>query len=113
MARAVQAPAQSFPVPVRRHEGLAAQVSRRFVKHRLAVAGLVAVVAIALAAGLAPLLSPYNPDDGNPIERLKPPLIAHHLLGTDELGRDVLTRLLYAGRISLVVGFAAMTVTIV
>jgi peptide/nickel transport system permease protein len=94
-------------------EGLLRRTARRFARHRLAMAGVVVIILLGLAAAAAPLLAPYDPLNVNPVDRLQPPLSARHLLGTDEIGRDVLSRLLYAGRISLVVGFAAMAVTIV
>jgi peptide/nickel transport system permease protein len=94
-------------------EGMLRRTARRFARHRLAIAGVVVIILLGLAAAAAPLLAPYDPLNVNPADRLQPPLSDHHLLGTDEIGRDVLSRLLYAGRISLVVGFAAMAVTIV
>ncbi|MDP9365122.1 MAG: ABC transporter permease [Chloroflexota bacterium] len=93
-------------------EGLVGQVARRFVRHRLAVAGLLVVLALFLSAALAPVIAPYDPEQVNPIARHEPPFSPGHVLGTDEIGRDVLSRLLYAGRVSLTVGFAAMVVTI-
>ncbi|WP_243369633.1 ABC transporter permease [Microvirga solisilvae] len=60
---------------------------------------------ILLLTLLAPLLSPYDPLQMNPMNRLKPPS-SEHLLGTDALGRDVFTRTLYGGRASLMVGFS-------
>src|SRR5690606_32945928 len=93
-------------------EGLLVQSVRRFLKHRLAVFGVVVIVIMFLAAVFAPLLAPYAPDAINPVDRYLPPLSPDHLLGTDELGRDVYSRLLFAGRVSLTVGFAAMLVTI-
>jgi peptide/nickel transport system permease protein len=94
-------------------EGLLAQSVRRFLKHRLAVFGVVVIVAMFLGAVFAPLLAPYAPEAISPADRYLPPLSPDHLLGTDELGRDVYSRLLFAGRVSLTVGFAAMLVTIV
>jgi peptide/nickel transport system permease protein len=93
-------------------EGLVGQIARRFVRHRLAVAGLLVVLALFLSAALAPVIAPYDPEQVNPTARHEPPFSPGHLLGTDEIGRDVLSRLLYAGRVSLTVGFAAMVVTI-
>jgi len=85
--------------------GLLRQIGRRFVRHRLALAGAVVIVVFFLASALAPLIAPYDPvSDLNPRARFKPPLSPGHLLGTDDLGRDVLTRLIFAGRVSLVVG---------
>jgi peptide/nickel transport system permease protein len=96
-----------------RQEGLLAQSARRFVRHRLAVFGVVVILLMFLGAVFAPLIAPYAPEQMNPIERHQPPLSPNHLLGTDEIGRDVFSRLLFAGRVSLTVGFAAMLVTIV
>jgi peptide/nickel transport system permease protein len=83
---------------------------RRFRKHKLAVAGMVTIGLIALACYLAPLYAPYDPirdlsrDENGQILRNDPPSL-DHLMGTDNIGRDVFTRLLYAGRISLSVAF--------
>lgn len=113
----VLSPAESIARPgggVRREvrEGLVGQVARRFVRHRLALVGLGVVLLLFLAALLAPVIAPYDPEAVNPRQRHEPPLSPGHLLGTDEIGRDVLSRLLFAGRVSLVVGFAAMLVTV-
>ena len=94
-------------------ESLLAQSVRRFVRHRLAVIGLVVILMMFLAAVFAPAIAPFPPEAINPVARHQPPFSPSHLLGTDEIGRDVLSRLLFAGRISLTVGFAAMVVTIV
>ena len=93
--------------PPRRH------ASRLFFRHRLAALGLVVIVALVLSAAFASWLSPYNPDDVDIANRYAPPLSPGHLLGSDDLGRDVLTRLMYAGQISLSVGVAAMAVTVI
>jgi peptide/nickel transport system permease protein len=95
------------------HQGFAQQIARRFVRHRLAVAGLIIILLLFLSAVFAPLLAPYDPEAVNPRDRRQPPFSEGHVLGTDEIGRDVLSRLLYSGRVSLTVGFAAMVVTIV
>ncbi len=72
----------------------------RFAANRLALAGLIAVLLLVLLSLAAPLLAPYNPYAQNLADRLRPPS-AQHWLGTDELGRDVLSRLLYGGRLTL------------
>ncbi len=84
----------------------------RFLRHRLATAGFVVTLLLMASAILAPLLSPHDPLQINILDKFKPPLDDGRLLGGDEVGRDLLSRLLYAGRISLLVGFAAMAVTI-
>ena len=83
---------------------------RRFRKHKLALAGIVVIVVIALACFLAPWVAPYDPihdiakDENGQIIKNDPPS-RQHLMGTDNIGRDVFSRLLYAGRISLLVAF--------
>ncbi|UQN08966.1 oligopeptide ABC transporter permease [Deinococcus sp. QL22] len=87
--------------------------TRRFFKHRLAVIGLVTLLALGILAASAPLLTPYTFDgqDFDIIGQPQPPSSAH-LMGTDELGRDAFTRVLYGARISLMVGvFSALIAT--
>jgi peptide/nickel transport system permease protein len=81
-------------------------VSRRFLKHRLAVTGLVVLILLAVGVYLGPFVSPYAFDANDLAHAGDWHLTVRHWLGTDELGRDVLTRLLYAGRISFTVGLA-------
>lgn len=85
---------------------------RRFRRHRMAVAGLVILSLLILGALVIPLVSPYTFDQQDLSNMFGNPSPAHPL-GTDELGRDTLTRLAYAGRISLLVSFTAMLFTIV
>jgi peptide/nickel transport system permease protein len=85
----------------------------RFTRHRLAVLGVAVVLAMLLATVLAPWIAPADPTDIDVMNRYALPFTAGHPLGADDLGRDVASRLLYAGRISLCVGFSAMAVTIV
>jgi peptide/nickel transport system permease protein len=87
------------------------QATRSFARHRLAVAGMLILLAISLGAVFAPYLTPYEPNKTAVLDRLEPPS-AEHWMGTDELGRDVLTRILYSGRISLVVGLASIAVSV-
>ncbi len=79
----------------------------RFKKNRLSVAAAIVVLLLALAAIAAPLISPYKYTSIDVNNVLSAPSLAHPL-GTDELGRDVLTRIIYGSRISLSVGFVAM-----
>jgi len=61
---------------------------------------------------MAPYLTPFDPDKTAVLDRLRPPSV-EHWMGTDELGRDVFTRLMYGGRVSLLVGVASIAVTLV
>jgi peptide/nickel transport system permease protein len=83
----------------------------RFRAHRPAVAGLLVVALLALLAGLAPVVSPYDPDSPQLLQIFDPPSLAHPM-GTDSLGRDLATRILYGGRVSLSVGLLAVAVAI-
>ena len=85
----------------------------RFTRHRLAILGAAAVVVLLLTAIFAPDIAPRNPLYIDLVVRFTPPLHGAFLLGTDPLGRDLLSRLIYAGRISLTVGFSAMLVSAV
>lgn len=83
---------------------------RRYIRHRLALAGLAFFVLMGLTAALAPLVSPYSPDKMQLTDTgLRPSL--RHPLGTDKLGRDELTRLLYGGRVSITVGLLAVVIS--
>jgi len=75
--------------------------------------GLAAIVFLVLACAVGPYLCPYGPLSIDLLHRFQPPFLGPHLLGTDQLGRDLLVRLLLAGRISLTVGFLAMTISTV
>jgi peptide/nickel transport system permease protein len=79
----------------------------RFAKHRLALAGCLVLCAFLLCGILAPWLAPHNPMQLNLSARLLPPSAAHWF-GTDELGRDVLSRTLYGARVSLTVAVAVV-----
>jgi peptide/nickel transport system permease protein len=85
---------------------------RRFLRHRLAVLGLSVMIVIVLSALLAPLLTPWEPNQVDLTARNQPPS-GEHWLGTDRTGRDILTRTLYAGRISLMVGVVAVAISVV
>src|SRR5690349_5626383 len=76
------------------------------------VIGAAIVVILVLAAVLAQVISPYDPYAMNPAIRLEPPS-GSNLLGTDNYGRDLLTRLVYGARVSLVVGLASIAVAAV
>jgi peptide/nickel transport system permease protein len=73
----------------------------------LTVAGLVLVALLAFIAATAPLIAPADPLEQELSERLKPPS-SEHWLGTDQLGRDVLSRMIYGARISLLIGIVVV-----
>ncbi|MDX2008458.1 MAG: ABC transporter permease [Meiothermus sp.] len=89
-----------------------AEILRRFRRHRLAMVGVIILGVIVFASVFAPWLTPYEPNRINLRDRSQPPSM-EHWLGTDRTGRDILTRLLYAGRISLAVGVAAVAISLV
>lgn len=78
----------------------------RYARNRLGVFGLVVVVGLLLVAVLAPWLAPHDPF-ATSRDRFVPPLSPGHWLGTDHLGRDVLSGVIWGSRVSLLVGFAA------
>lgn len=84
---------------------------RRLARNRLAVAGLTVVVLMVFAAILAPVIAPYDPtlQDYTAIQKAPSP---EHLLGTDTLGRDQLSRLIYGARTSLAVGIFAQAIAL-
>jgi len=82
---------------------LARRNAQKFMRNRLAITGLVLISVLILASVFAPLLTKYDPSFANPSIRLLPPS-SEHWLGTDRLGRDLLTRLMYGGRVSIFVG---------
>ncbi len=98
----------SFPV-LRIRNSEFVEVLRHLVKNRAAVLGLIIIGGFILAAVLAPLIAPYDPLETNLMNRLKGPS-PEHRLGTDELGRDLLSRLLYGGRISLNIGIISVLI---
>lgn len=81
---------------------------QEFLRHRVALVALVLIIFIVLASILAPQLTSYDPIGRNAKDKLTAPN-ADYVLGTDALGRDVLTRILYGGQISLQVGFLSIS----
>jgi peptide/nickel transport system permease protein len=81
-------------------------VAGRLLKDKVSVVCMVLLALIILGALFAPWLAPSDPNVGSVLKRLKPVGTPGHILGTDELGRDMLTRLLYGGRTSLLMGIA-------
>jgi peptide/nickel transport system permease protein len=85
--------------------------ARRFAKNRLALVGLVVVLALMLVAVLAPLLAPYDPAKQSLFEKRASPG-GKYLLGADEFGRDILSRVIYGTRVALLVGALAVAVAV-
>ena len=91
---------------------------RRFCRSKLAVAALIYVALVTVIAAAAPLIAergrpvPFAPNDVDIASRLRPP-DANHRLGTDDVGRDVLARMIYGARVSLTVGFFATLISLV
>ena len=99
--------------PIRRPAtSLTAEAWRRFRRHRLALVGAVILIAMVVAVMVGPLVYRVPIDEIDFKAKLKGPSWAHPF-GTDDLGQDVLARMLYGGRISLAVGLSAMLIAII
>ncbi len=90
---------------------------KQYKKNRAAVVGFVVVVIILSMAIFAPYMTPYMPDSQNLADRLIPPMwdakgVSSHVLGTDDFGRDLLTRIIFGSRISLMVGAISVGVSL-
>jgi peptide/nickel transport system permease protein len=96
-------PAAAMPLPTNRR-GYWAQVLRQLRRDPVAMTAAVVLLLLVAAALLAPWVAPADPYKASMLRRLLPPGSANHWLGTDELGRDMLTRLIYGGRMSLMIG---------
>jgi peptide/nickel transport system permease protein/dipeptide transport system permease protein len=85
----------------------------KLLKNRTAVAGMIIITVFALAALLAPVISPHNPNENALYDQLKRPVWSpggamKNILGTDDLGRDMLSRLIYGARVSLTLGLVSV-----
>lgn len=83
---------------------------RRLLKRKTVAAGLIVLLIFVLLAVLAPMIAPYSPSKLSIVNRLKPPSDLYWF-GTDEFGRDVFSRTIYAGRLSLLVGAAVVALS--
>lgn len=104
--------AVSIPIRMTRPESPTRRFIRRFRHERSAVIALGFLILVAVSATTAPLLAPYDPAAQSLTDRLQGPS-ADHLLGTDDLGRDVLSRLLFAARISLIAAIQATAIGVI
>lgn len=93
-------------------ESLWTKARKRFFRHKLAMFGLVTLLLLIIVSIAAPLLTPYSPIALD-LRAIRKPPTAAHLLGTDGTGRDVLTRIFYAGRISLSVGLVSVSISMI
>ena len=84
----------------------------KLLKNKFALTGLIVITLLIIVALFAPVISPYTPSQQNVFERLQPPSL-HHFFGTDDLGRDVFTRMIFGARISLAVGFISVFIILI
>ncbi|NLK74800.1 MAG: ABC transporter permease [Clostridiales bacterium] len=91
------------------HQSTLKMIVKRFLKHKLAVISLCFLGIITILSILAPLIAPYDPNQVS--TSFSQPPSSEHWLGTDQIGRDMFSRLLYASRISLFVGFAVTIIS--
>jgi peptide/nickel transport system permease protein len=87
------------------------RITRRLLRNRLAVLGVFVLAALVLLSAFGPYAVPYDDQYIDILHRFAPPFAGPHILGTDPLGRDMLARLMMAGRVSLTVGFSAMVIS--
>ena len=104
-------PTGAAPAPAARPRR--ARLLRRLRRSPLAMTGLVVLCVAVLAAVLAPLLAPYDPDQAHFDAVFQPPGSPGYLLGTDDLGRDILSRILFGARASLLVGLLSTALAMV
>lgn len=102
-------PAAGSPVPALRQS----TAFRRLLRNRWAAVGAVMILVAVSLAALAPVLPMGDPNRTHPTLRLAPPLSAGYALGSDHLGRDLLSRVVWGARVSLVVGVLAATIAMV
>ena len=84
----------------------------KLIKNKFALIGLIVITLLIIVALFAPVISPYTPSQQNVFERLQAPSL-NHFFGTDDLGRDVFTRMIFGARISLAVGFISVFIILV
>ncbi|RQW18995.1 ABC transporter permease [Bacillus sp. C1-1] len=104
---------QQLSTPIRK--GRLKRWSQLLWRSKTGTVGFFIVVAVILVAAFASVLAPHDPNEINPINMLQPPMWIEggsisHILGTDNLGRDILSRIIYGSQISLLVGIASVVV---
>ena len=92
---------------VTKKKSMAQEKFRAFLKNKLAVAGALLLIAMIILSAMSPIIAPYGYDEQNYEEARQTPS-AKHWAGTDELGRDIFSRILYGGRVSLTIGIISV-----
>ena len=82
------------------------------LQNRSAAVGLILIALVLLVAAIGPSLAPYDPLVPAPLDRLQGPSMAHYF-GTDSLGRDIFSRVIYGSRISIMIGLISVTISLV
>lgn len=108
----IQYKTESIIKPQKPKRGKLAELWRRFKQNRLAVAGLVIIIVLIMTAIFADFIAPYPYDEQNLQETFQSPS-TKHLFGTDDFGRDTFSRIVYGSRISLEVGFVAVSISVI
>ncbi|WP_083675303.1 nickel transporter permease [Paenibacillus sp. FSL R5-0490] len=95
------------PVPVSKRKAKGADLAKALIKNKMSLVGGSIVLIYIILAVLAPLISPYDPYEIDLVNKLQPPS-ADHIMGTDDKGRDIFSRILYGSQLSLAVGFVSV-----
>lgn len=112
MATTAPTVAEALATPqTQRYDSMSAIIWRRFRRHRLAMLGSVVMLIVISSIIFAPFITPYDPVASNLQAQLEGPSAAHWF-GTNQLGQDLFTRVLYGGRISLTIGAAVVALTV-
>jgi peptide/nickel transport system permease protein/oligopeptide transport system permease protein len=111
MSELAKAPASTTQETVEETYSPLKEFWRRLLKNKLAMGSLIFLVGLVLMAIFAPYIAPYDPINGVMSDALQEPS-AQHWLGTDELGRDILSRVIFGARISLKVGLMAVAIAL-
>ncbi|MGN7175994.1 nickel transporter permease [Cytobacillus sp. SAFR-174] len=95
------------PVPISKRKAKGAELAKALIKNKMSLVGGSIVLIYIILAVLAPLISPYDPYEIDLVNKLQPPS-ADHIMGTDDKGRDIFSRILYGSQLSLAVGFVSV-----
>lgn len=93
------------------------QLIKQFTKNYFAMFGLLIVIVLVVCAIFAPLIAPFDPNEQNLAMRLLPPVYEEgansaYILGTDDFGRDLLSRIIYGARVSIMIGFISVVISL-